>query len=607
MSPFNKLFELEKSADWKLPPNAFSAPHFEISQLQGMKRELNGVKGKLTQFDLDDWHWHTKKRFLGGFVLGTLRAKIKPELLTQAWCKFYEIISKFPALIANSVGLFKSLHLCEAPGAFISALNHRLSSHYPQIDWQWQASTLSPYYEENSSSAMISDDQLIKLTQSQWLYGADQTGDLLRYYNHVDIVNKSTSSGKMNLVTADGSIDCMSDPGEQESLVEFLQYCETITALAALAPGGSFVLKIFTIFEKSTVCLLYLLSCVFEQTFLFKPATSKSGNSEMYVVCLKYFESLPANPIWDQLVGPYKNGGFNNTQAMFSLSDIPESFLRQVTASSSFFLQIQSETINENIYYYQNPLESNERSLKLQKVNIARQYMKKYQVKPIQKHRRLIQRSPDSVLADLHGGIGQVSAKDLPDLVGIINICIGRRIDVVCNSKFAPLDQVQNPRYFLTGSQALPTLYELVLSKVEHTTVVINGSSFNFVLYFEYQRSLFNVLKDVLGTEKHVLLLNVPLHTHFLAGLWWLVASAFKTVYFKAGWCLFYHNLPAKAQSVQDAFSKVQNIYNTFTGDSTHAFTPDVIGLVDTSLFSTSLSFIPTVLNVYNAFPIQKP
>lgn len=41
----------------------------------------------------------------------------------------------------------------------------------------------------------------------------------------------------MWLVTADGSVNCMSDPGEQEVSVEHLHYCEVMTALSVLHAG----------------------------------------------------------------------------------------------------------------------------------------------------------------------------------------------------------------------------------------------------------------------------------------------------------------------------------------------------------------------------------
>lgn len=44
-------------------------------------------------------------------------------------------------------------------------------------------------------------------------------------------------SFKVSIVTADGSVDCMKNPGEQERFVEYLHFCETVTALAVLKPG----------------------------------------------------------------------------------------------------------------------------------------------------------------------------------------------------------------------------------------------------------------------------------------------------------------------------------------------------------------------------------
>ena len=55
----------------------------------------------------------------------------------------------------------------------------------------------------------------------------------------------------------------------------------------------------FTFFECDTICLLYLLNKVFESVTVMKPATSKEGNSEVYVVCREY--------VGEEVAGIYLN------------------------------------------------------------------------------------------------------------------------------------------------------------------------------------------------------------------------------------------------------------------------------------------------------------
>jgi len=69
-------------------------------------------------------------------------------------------------------------------------------------------------------------------------------------------------------VTADGSTDCANDPGEQEVKIAPLHYAEAVAALSILRPSGNLVLKMFTLFEHTSICLLYLLCCTFEQVQL---------------------------------------------------------------------------------------------------------------------------------------------------------------------------------------------------------------------------------------------------------------------------------------------------------------------------------------------------
>ena len=82
------------------------------------------------------------------------REASRPEMLTQAWCKFTECINRYSLVEGDALS---SAHLCEAPGAFVAALNHHIqSSCGDNVEWKWVANTLNPYYEGNPTSQVPS-------------------------------------------------------------------------------------------------------------------------------------------------------------------------------------------------------------------------------------------------------------------------------------------------------------------------------------------------------------------------------------------------------------------------------------------------------------------
>ena len=99
--------------------------------------------------------------------------------------KFYEILTHFPKLTESSQSgrPIRSLHLCEAPGAFISALVHYCSGKDPKaktvrlgpservlinlylaknhLSPDWYATSLNPWHEEAQPGTVINIDSLI--------------------------------------------------------------------------------------------------------------------------------------------------------------------------------------------------------------------------------------------------------------------------------------------------------------------------------------------------------------------------------------------------------------------------------------------------------------
>lgn len=357
-SCFSKRFTFEPN-DWKLPDPAlgFTTKPWALEQFLDLKQKLNTVKELLNDLSLQDWHAHTRRRMKAGNVIWQLRKKINPELPTQAWCKFYENVSSFPLVPQKAIARkhLNCVHLCEAPGAFIAALNHYLNTNFDMgFKFDWRAVTLNPYYEGNPLSCMINDDRLILQTLDKWLFGKDYTGDIMNIENLTNIVEAASSMGEVLLVTADGSIDCQGNPAEQEENISWLLYCETIAGLKLLAPGGSFLVKMFTFYEHLSICLMYLLNCVFGSVTVNKPVTSKEGNSEVYVVCCDYLGACNIGPWLNVLTTCY--GPHAPQKSLFPLETIPQTFIDQLYTCANHFKRFQTDVIQENIRSFHYPI-----------------------------------------------------------------------------------------------------------------------------------------------------------------------------------------------------------------------------------------------------------
>lgn len=368
-----------------------------------MKDRLNQTKSQLNTLPLDRWHKHTRKLNPAGSVISELRKSVRPELLTQAWQKFHECFHVFGLGPGKDQVEFNSVHLCEAPGAFVTSLNHALCLHHQDVIWNWVATTLNPHYEGNDLGFMINDDRFIMGSLNNWHFGEDNTGDLMDKANMTSLLERTGKlgeSGLVHLVTADGSIDCQSDPARQESIVSDLHMAEAITALKILAEGGNLVIKMFTVFESESVCLLYLLSCAFSTLDMFKPATSKEGNSEVYVIGRGLIRSQWLEKTLEQLTGYF--GEFPSDKSLFGKEEIPDTFLASVRKCGELFMQLQENVISNNLHYWKEPLTTNDqRDLAEIHTQVAERYIEEYKVEEVASYRHCVYRRKDPHISQI--------------------------------------------------------------------------------------------------------------------------------------------------------------------------------------------------------------
>ncbi|CAH1975529.1 unnamed protein product [Acanthoscelides obtectus] len=523
-----------------------------------------------------------------------------------AWCKFFEMLGHFP-IVPEAVLKEKhlnSVHLCEAPGAFVCSLNHYLVSKHDDIQWNWMATTLNPHHEGNELNQMIPDDRFLKYTLDNWSFGEDFRGDICSKSSHAYLINHPFCKQKVMLVTGDGSIDCMNDPGEQERHVEYLHLCEAVTAVHILKTGGSFVLKIFTMFEDSTICLLYLLTCLFEKVTVFKPCTSKSGNSEVYVINLGFKGIDCSSRLIQDLLQCFTNKKIYETKSMFSLDQLPLEFLTDIRKCSEFFMKKQISTILDNIYHFENRTSDNIYMLKLQ---IADLYFKLYDPKWIPVYKRLV---PSTNVGDCWRIYNTFRLKFLNEVPvdtrnvidSMLEIKTGQSIEVVRSSKFTHKGNLGRMDIFQAEGTS-NKLYQHIIDKIEDKNVVINVRMFNIRIFHAFQKDVFFKIYSCLHSQKNVIFVNIPFVTHFLVGLLYLLLYAFEAVLIGNGMIVC-----CKWRMGSDIIQLFETIKEKYAAlkVSRPGGVNDILQLVHPKYFDENVRFMTLLWNYNNQLFYQK-
>lgn len=247
---------------------------------------ITTYKNKITPY-YNNRTWDKYKKLSNEFelIFTTPNTKSNVSLynpVSRSFFKMWEILYDFKTDSLKSMlkpeGI-RCLFLAEGPGGFLEAVmkfRNNNNDHYYGM-------TLRP------GNKSIPEWKLRKFDMSliSTLYGADNTGNLYNLEN-THYLENTLGANSMELVTADGGFDFSSDFNNQEDLSMKLIRCETYCALHMLQDGGSYILKIYDMFNHQTISLMSLLKHCFKSIHIIKPLTSRPANSEKYLMCCGY-------------------------------------------------------------------------------------------------------------------------------------------------------------------------------------------------------------------------------------------------------------------------------------------------------------------------------
>ena len=119
-----------------------------------------------------------------------------------------------------------------------------------------------------------------------------------------------------------------------------------------------------------------MLAGVFKKLTVFKPATSKEGNSEVYVIC-ENFQGLE-----DEKLQKLIDSLCQEECSLFSADAISDEFKEKVKQCSNYFMDIQTKVIKNNVYTFDN--EYSKEAVKELKSSVAQKFIKDYSIKKLE-------------------------------------------------------------------------------------------------------------------------------------------------------------------------------------------------------------------------------
>tara|TARA_Y100000816_G_C26074816_1_gene565671 strand:+ start:530 stop:1711 length:1182 start_codon:yes stop_codon:yes gene_type:complete len=329
--------------------------------LTEIKMEIDKYPEKWEQFKkiTNKYEYINTSCVLEKHKLNTCVCSYKP--ISRSYFKMIEILHYFKFNFPSNMSSF---HLAEGPGGFIEALQKFRNNKKDSYTGMTLIDDDKDVPKWNKIQNYIKQHPEIHLE-----YGPHRDGNL--YYRHNLKYIFENHKNKYNFVTADGGFDYSVDFNKQEENSVNLIFCETLYALILQKEGGSFVLKVFDIFHKTTLEIIYLLCYFYNQVYVFKPHTSREANSERYIVCKDFRKKTNYENIIKQLMSGFYDLSKQKLSSIFNY-DLNNFYLSKIQEINAIYGQQQVENILLTLNYIHDSYNNKDKIEKIKHNNVEK-------------------------------------------------------------------------------------------------------------------------------------------------------------------------------------------------------------------------------------------